>query len=164
MDHSVRSALLQRHVQGLEHKFGPKVRAHRPPHDPAAPDIQHDGQVQEASPSRYVGDVSDPELVRPRRVELPVHEISGWRVFLAPPRGPDTPAPADSLNAGGPHDPGHPVQAGQDPAVGKFSVHPRRPIRSVALLVDRFDGPEKGRVRLRSLGWTPAQPRVVTAP
>jgi hypothetical protein len=40
------------------------MRGHGPAHDATAPDVEHDREVQEASPRRNVGDVGDPELIR----------------------------------------------------------------------------------------------------
>ena len=148
VNHPFRLPLLQGHVQGLEHEFGPQVGAHRPPHDPAAPDIEHHGQVEKSRPGGNVGDIGHPELVGPRGSELPVHEIPGRCILPTPPRRPDASAPADPLQTGRSHDAGNPVQAGVDPTVGKFGMHARGAVRPVALLVDQFHGPEKSLVRL----------------
>ena len=65
------SAMFER----LEHELGAQVRRHRPADDAAAPDIEHDGQVEEARPGRDVGDVGHPELVRAVGREVPIDQI-----------------------------------------------------------------------------------------
>ncbi len=57
VDDRVRAALLHGHVQGAEHEFGAMAPSHRPAHDPAAEDIEHDGQVQESHLGRHIGGV-----------------------------------------------------------------------------------------------------------
>jgi peptidoglycan/xylan/chitin deacetylase (PgdA/CDA1 family) len=50
MDHSGgRAALVDRHRECIGHQFGAHVLGHRPPDDPPGEDIQHHGQIQEAS-------------------------------------------------------------------------------------------------------------------
>lgn len=57
MDDRVRAALPEGHVQRVEHELGAQVGGHGPAdHTPTA-GIEHDRQVQEARPSRDVGDV-----------------------------------------------------------------------------------------------------------
>jgi hypothetical protein len=43
-----------RHLQGVDHKLGPHVGAHRPTDDPSRVGVQDEGQVEEAFLSRYV--------------------------------------------------------------------------------------------------------------
>ena len=70
MDDGVGSALRERHVEGTEHQLGPQVRLQGPADDASRPDIEHAGEVEQAGPRRDVGDVGDPEAVRPRGGEL----------------------------------------------------------------------------------------------
>ena len=50
-----------------EHQVGGHLLADRPADDAPAPDVEHDGQEDEAGPGRHVGHVGHPELVRARR-------------------------------------------------------------------------------------------------
>ena len=63
MNDRVRSPLPERHVQRLEHEFGPQMVLHRPPHDAATVDVDHHREIQEARPGRDVRDVRHPELI-----------------------------------------------------------------------------------------------------
>ena len=51
-----------------------------------APDVDHEAQEDDAMPATQVGEVRDPEFIRPRRLEAPLDEIrqrrvrSGWVV------------------------------------------------------------------------------------
>src|SRR5215204_1559739 len=46
-----------------------------PAHDIAGVDVDHEGHVDKAGPGRDVSEVSDPQPVRRRRVELTVHLV-----------------------------------------------------------------------------------------
>jgi len=47
VDHVVRPALTDGHLQGIDHQFGPQVVCHRPADDFAAEGIEHDSKVEE---------------------------------------------------------------------------------------------------------------------
>ena len=67
VDHAVRPARRQRHVQGVEYQLGRQRRAHRPADDATAESVEHDRQAQETSPGRNVGDVGNPQQIGPFR-------------------------------------------------------------------------------------------------
>jgi hypothetical protein len=75
MDHGLRAALCDRHVQRIEDQLGPQMRRHGPPDDLPTPRTEHDREEQEPCPRRDVGDVGDPELIRTGRYEDPLDEI-----------------------------------------------------------------------------------------
>ena len=64
-------------LEGIENE----VRRHRcgnpPADDPPREDIDDEGHIDESRPGRYEGEIRDPELVRCRRVEPPIHEVHG---------------------------------------------------------------------------------------
>ena len=64
MDDVVGLARAQRHVQRRQHEIGRHRLAECPADDAPAPDVEHDGQVDEAGPGRDVGHVGHPQLVR----------------------------------------------------------------------------------------------------
>lgn len=78
MNDIVGSALVQRHVQGIEHEVGFQVRLHGPADHSVTPRIDDDRQVQEAAPGRDIGDVGDPELVRSVDIEVMFDQIRCW--------------------------------------------------------------------------------------
>ena len=63
------------HAERREHQVSPQMRRHRPAHDPATPDVEHHGQVEEAAPGGHVGDVGHPERIRAGRGERPLDQI-----------------------------------------------------------------------------------------
>ena len=68
-------APVDRHVERVDHKFFAHVVRHCPADDATAEDVEHDGKIQEAAPRRYVGDVSDPQLIRSVGGEATFHQI-----------------------------------------------------------------------------------------
>ena len=57
MDDRMRSALPERHVQGVEHEFGAQMVGHRPADHAPAEGIEHHGEEQESGQGRDVGKV-----------------------------------------------------------------------------------------------------------
>src|SRR5205814_6727005 len=47
--------------------------------DPPGEDVDDECHVDEAAPGRHVREIRDPELIRPRRGEVPIDEIAGPR-------------------------------------------------------------------------------------
>src|SRR6188768_2142161 len=66
-------AFVDRLFQRIQDEAGVGCPADPPAHDIAGVDVDHEGHVDEAGPGRDVSEVSDPQLVRRRRVELTVH-------------------------------------------------------------------------------------------
>ena len=73
--------------------------SHRPADDPTAEGIEHDGEIQEAGPGRNVGDVSDPELIRPLGAEVALDQIGRRSCIAIAHGGHDPLAPANAPNA-----------------------------------------------------------------
>ena len=73
-----RAAALHRHAQRVGDELGALVGRHRPADDPAAEDIDDDGQEQKARPGRDVGDVSDPALVGSGGGEVAGEQVGSW--------------------------------------------------------------------------------------
>ena len=71
-----RSSLLQRHIQGVD-QCRLEMGRHRPPHNPTAISIQHNGQIQKAGPRRDIGNIRDPQLIPCARGKIALHEIDG---------------------------------------------------------------------------------------
>ena len=139
MDDGRGPALRHGHVQRRQDQFGAQMGLHRPADHPPAPHVEDDGQVQEPRRGRDVGDVRHPQVVGPRRREVPGDEIRGGRLGRVPDRRPGPPAPTDALHAEGTHQPSHPLAADVDPARGQLGVHPGRAIRAARRPVDGVD-------------------------
>ena len=75
VDHAARPPLLERHVEGVEHDLPVQGARHRPAHDPTAERIEHDRQIEEASPGRNIRDIGHPKHIGLVRREVAVDEI-----------------------------------------------------------------------------------------
>src|SRR3954447_25914525 len=78
---------LDGHDQGVDAQLGPEVVGHRPADDLARGHVLDRGQIQEALVGRDVGDVGQPDLVRPVRGEVPRQQARGDREIMAAVRG-----------------------------------------------------------------------------
>src|SRR5689334_1311597 len=50
MNHAVSAPLPERHVERLEHQLSAQIAFHRPTHNPAAENVEHYSQIEEADP------------------------------------------------------------------------------------------------------------------
>jgi hypothetical protein len=89
-------------LQGLQDQLSAQVGSHRPANNPAAPGVNHDGQVQEPSPRSDESDIRYPEFIRVAGSEVTLNQVGGRmciRLSLGSPRrfaAADTPASANS--------------------------------------------------------------------
>ena len=101
-------SVVQRLLQRVEHEAGVRRPRHAPADDAPGVGVDDEGDVDEARPGRDVGEVRDPQRVRPRRLELPVDVVERARRGLVADRGP---APAcrgsTPCRAHCPHQPRH---------------------------------------------------------
>jgi hypothetical protein len=108
MDYVAGPALGNGHLQGVQDELRPEVVGHGPSDDPAAEGVEHDGDVEEAGSSRYVGDIRHPELVRGGGGEVAVDEVGSRTRLPVPPRRNRATAPmAGPDEAGLAHQPGN---------------------------------------------------------
>src|SRR3954447_18563111 len=84
---------LDGHDQGVDAQLGPEVVGHGPADDLARGHVLDRGQIQEALVGRDVGDVGQPDLVRPVRGEVPRQQVRGDREIMAAVRGSGGTAP-----------------------------------------------------------------------
>src|SRR5215210_3701631 len=111
------------HLQGVDHELGPHAGVHRPTDDPSRVGIQDEGEVEEALPRRYVGDIRQPDPVRTTGNEVPGKQVrcgSSPRI-TAGGSAPLTPHTASKLC--GPHQSRHSPSAAYDPERPKLCVH-----------------------------------------
>src|SRR5262245_61539987 len=98
-------AVMERLFQRIEHQAGLSAAARTPAHDPSRIGIDHESDVDEAGPGGQIGEVREPEPVRPWGVELAVHMIErAWRPLVAD-RGADGFATDHPFEAHVPHQP-----------------------------------------------------------
>src|SRR5690606_27066068 len=141
MDDVSRPAPLEGHVERLEDELGPEMRAHRPADDASAPNVEHNREIEESTPGRYVSDVGDPELVRAGSVKLPPDEIRCRRSVGASPRRAHTTASADALQALLLHQPGNALATDMDPFVGEIVEQSRRAVDAARQPVQIYETP-----------------------
>ncbi len=103
MNDVARPPLAPRHLERVEHEFGPKMIGHRPADNLAAPGVEHDGEVEEAARRRHEGDVGHPQLIRLGCREVAIDEVrrrpalpvsAGRNRAAAAMAGPDKAGPA----------------------------------------------------------------------
>lgn len=163
MNYSVRASLPKSHLQGIEHQLRLQVRCHRPAHDPPAERIEHDREKEKSGPRRHVGDISDPELVRLVRSEVPLDKIRSSALGLRSLRRDNKAPAAHTSQSCHSHEPRHTLPANALASISQIAENTRCAVRLARSLVARNDlGYEKSIV-CRSLRYRPFQPRVVSA-
>src|SRR5258706_12931091 len=64
-----RPSIMQGLLQCVEHEAGVCRARHPPAHDPAGIGVDHKGDIDKAGPGRDIGEVGEPEDIRPWRLE-----------------------------------------------------------------------------------------------
>ncbi len=113
-------ALVQGLLQRVEHEAGMGRARHPPAHDAARIGVDHESHIDEARPGRDVGEIGDPEHVRPRRAELSVDPIERARRGLVTDRGPQRLASDRALQAHGSHQPRHRAPGDRNALTGEL--------------------------------------------
>ena len=95
--------VVERLLEGVEHEARMSCPRHPPADDAAREGVDHEGGVDEPLPGRDVGEIRNPEDVRPRRPELTVHPIGGARRGRVGDGGPCLPPARDAAQPHVPH-------------------------------------------------------------
>src|SRR6202158_3586250 len=80
---------MQSLLESIEHEAGMCRSRNTPADDAPGVGIDDKGDVDEARPGRDIREVRDPQRVRPRCLELPVHAVQRARRRLVADRGSD---------------------------------------------------------------------------
>ena len=107
-------ALGNGHVECVQDQFGAQVLGHRPAHHPTRERVQDHREVQPALAGALLGDVSNPQPVRPGRHEVALHQVRCWRGVRVATRGAAAPAAMHALQAVLAHQPGDALAADVD--------------------------------------------------
>src|SRR5665213_2000523 len=75
MDHVLRPAPEDRHIERFEDEFGAQVVGHSPTDDATAEHVEYDSQVEKAGPRWDIGDIGNPELIRTVGAEVSIDKI-----------------------------------------------------------------------------------------
>src|SRR5438128_2661894 len=156
-----RPTLRDGHLQRGQDELSPEMGFHRPADHASAPDIEDDGEIEEAGPGRHVGDVRDPQLIRARAGELAVDEIRRRPGRLVAHRRAERLPPAHALQPGAPHQPGHPLTANVEAAGGELGMNPGDAVGPARLAMDRLGG---GLEVLAQLLWRSSLPHQLSEP
>ena len=153
-----------RHRQCVPDQLGRHLSRHRPAHDPTAPDVHHDREVEPTGRGGHVRDVSHPEAARPIGRELPGHQVrSSLRPGL-PLRRRALEAPAcHPLDPHLPHQPRHPLAAHPLALVPQRRMDPRTAVDLLALAPDPPDPAPELRVPPLPRRMPPPKPIAVPA-
>ena len=68
-------SIMERLFEGVQNEVRVRRPAGSPADDPSSIGVDDEGDIDEAGPGRDVGEVRDPERIRPWRMELPVDMI-----------------------------------------------------------------------------------------
>ncbi len=81
---TLRLSVIQGLFQRVQNEVCPHGTALSPAHYPARVDVNDKGHVLPALPGRYIGEIRNPQLVGPIRLELPVNAVQrAWRFGIA---------------------------------------------------------------------------------
>ncbi len=160
-DQLCRPPLMKRHLQGLEHQIGPQVRCHGPSDYAPAPSIQHDGQEEESRCGGNVGDIGDPELVRPRGGEARLHQVWRRSCFLVARGGAPLPPPARTSQTTYAHQTSHALVVDRVPLVAQLGMHTRTSVGLTTEPMDPLDLGEQFLISSRARRGQPFPPGVV---
>ncbi len=164
MDDVLWPTLSNCHLHRGQHQLGMQCVGHRPAHNLAAPRIKHHGQTQEPGCCRHIGDVGDPELVRPRCSELAVHQIRRRpSTLVAPCRHRAAPAVAGTHQPGLPHQPRDPLAAVLFFASPQLGVDARSPVGLPRTGMHGAHPLQQRLVGNRMSRWRPTNPGVVAS-
>ncbi len=156
-------ALLDGHLQGIRDKLRAQMGRHGPADNPAAPDVDHDSQVQEPSPGSDVGDICHPELVRAAGSEVTLHQVRGWLCLRPSLGGAWRFAAADTPQVLCAHQASDPFATHVLSCVCQFGVNAGSPIGVFGSLMDFMDPLAQFLIGLCPLRRPPLTPGVVAA-
>ena len=137
-------------LQGVQHEARVRRAADAPPHDPPGEGVDHEGDVHEALPGGDVCEVADPQHVRRRNPELPVHAVQRAWSGLVRDGGPDQLPPDHALEPQVLHQPRHRAPRDVEAFAPQLPPDLAHAVDPVVLLEDAPD--------LRAQGIVPPRP------
>ena len=93
------------HLKGVQGQVGVQASGGLPAHDSPREDISDEGDVDPPGERTHVGDVGDPQLVRPERAEMPFDEVGRALLSRRAARGARGLGTADAAQAQVCHEP-----------------------------------------------------------
>jgi hypothetical protein len=92
-------------LQGVERQVAAERGGGAPPDNAPGKDSDHEGDVDEATPDRDVGEIGDPQLIGPGGPEVPLHQIPGTIGRGLGTRGAHSATAHDAAQSQHPHQP-----------------------------------------------------------
>ncbi len=163
VDDVLGAALPDSHLQSLQDQLGAQVGCHGPADNPAAPGVEHDGQIQEPRPRWNVRNVSDPEFIGATGCEVTLDQIGGRSSPSLSLGGAGCFATADTPQIGSFHQARHPLASHMPALFCQFCVDTRGTIGAFRSLVDFLDFLGQHVVCLLSFRWEALPPGVEPA-
>src|SRR5450631_1237385 len=161
MDHGLRSALRDRHVQRRQNQLGAQMRLHRPAHNAARIHIEHHRQIQKSGPRWNVGDVRYPQSIGSIGVELPIDEVNRTLRTRIGLRCDDIAAQRCTAKPGRSHQSCHTLAAHANSVViSELGMYVRRAVDASGAPMDRLDLPGQRQIRSISFAHRSIQPRI----
>jgi hypothetical protein len=137
----------KRHVQSVKHQWRGERGGHRPADDAATVRIEHDSQIEKASPGRNVGDIGHPQQIRRFRREIALDQV-GCLTTVTPDRGDDELASAHTGETGLHHQSRHPLAPNISTLGRELSMNAWRTVGAVRGSVRCTDLRDQCNVRL----------------
>src|SRR5438874_2518964 len=117
------AAVSQSLLQGIQHEARLCRTTHPPADDAPGIGVDNKSDVDEALPGRDVCEVRQPQYIRPRRPELPVHPVERTGDGRVADRGTDLAASHCTFQAHLPHQPGHSAACGANALAAELPPH-----------------------------------------
>ena len=136
-DPTVRTPALEGHQQRVSNKLTVRGVAHRPADDASGPQVNDTSEMQPPFAGAELGDVSGPDLVGPRRREVPIDAIR-CRCDVSPAPAP-SPARMHAHQPRRPHEPSHSLARTALGEAAKLGVDSRRAVGASRPVMDLDD-------------------------
>src|SRR5215469_3876408 len=139
MDHVLRSAAEDRHLERVEHEFGSQMISRCPTDDAPTVHVEDDRKVQKTSPGWNVGNIGDPNLIWSIGFELPIDQVRRWPSVAIADRCDNALSARSAFNSALSHQPGNALSGDGDAIVPEVSVNARAAVRAIRLTEERLN-------------------------
>src|SRR6516162_6317809 len=157
-----RMAVLQCHLQGVQHDAAFEPFAERPADHAAREQIDDYRQVQPTLQGPQIGNVCDPAAVGGGHGKLPVQQILLNRQAVPGISGAAVATVSARTQSGSSHQPRHPLALGALAALAQLEVDPRAAVAAATLAINRRDFEPQPLIFLGMMGGRPFTPGVVS--
>src|SRR5512146_2164049 len=139
MNDVFRFAPLNGHVERIQNKLGTQMIGHCPTDDAPAKRIEHYGKEKKPRPRRHIGDIRDPQLIRPGRRKVPVDEIGSRSRISISNRGREAFSSRGALEFSLTHQPRNAPITDADAGFAEISLQSRTTVVATRFAMENFD-------------------------